>query len=352
VSTSPPSLRIAVAGAGAIGRRHVDLLRSLDDCEVVGAADPAPAAAAHLQAQGVRAFADVDRMLDETRPQGVVVATPNALHERVAVACLERGIPVLIEKPIAHDLDAARRIAAAAQRTGVAAAVGHHRRHNPLLRAAKAFVESGALGRLVAVSAVDFRRKPDAYYAQAWRREPGGGPLLINGIHDLDCLRWLCGEIETVAAITARQARGFPVEDTAAATLRFANGAIGTLAISDAVQAPWAWEIVSGEEPDYPHEREDCYLVCGTEGALAIPTLAFWRNERGGGRGDPFVRTELHFVPADPWREELRHFAQVVRGEASPVTTVDDATRTLAGAMAIHRSAATGAPVEVASLLR
>jgi predicted dehydrogenase len=340
-------VRIAVVGAGAIGRRHVEYMQGRREFAVVGAADPQPASAAYLAERGVAHYADHRALLDAVEPQGVVVATPNALHEDVAIACLERGIPVLIEKPIAHSLESAAAICAAVERTGVAALVGHHRRHNPLMRAAREFIGSGALGRLVAVAAVDFRRKPDAYYDATWRREPGGGPMLINGIHDIDCLRALCGEIDTVMAITANRARGFAVEDSAAITLRFANGAIGNLTLSDAVQAPWAWEIVSGEEEAYPHQREDCYLLTGTDGALALPTLTHWRNERGGGREDPFIRKQLFYVPANPWVEELLHFAAVVRGEAAPLLTAEDGTRTLAAALAVARSAETGRPVAI-----
>ena len=342
--------RIAVIGAGAIGRRHIEGLTRLPPFELVGSSDPAPDAEAYLRRLGVAHFTDYRRMCDSLRPDAVVIATPNALHEEVAVACLGSGMPVLIEKPIAHDLESALRICDAARRSGVAALVGHHRRHNPMLRAARGFLESGAIGQIVAVAACDLRRKPDAYYEQSWRREPGGGPILINGIHDLDCLRWLCGEIETVMAITANGARDFAVEDTAAVTLAFSSGAIGNLTISDAVQAPWAWEIASGEEPGYPHQHEDCYLIAGTEGSLAVPTLTHWRNERGGGRADPFIRTQLFYVPADPWIEELRHFARVVREGVAPMVTVEDGTQTLAAALAIARSAETRRPVAVCEM--
>lgn len=349
---APPSkrLRIAIVGAGFIGRRHVGWVRSVPDLELVGAADPFPASATWLREQSVADFADYRAMLDTVRPDGVIVATPNQLHEIVAVECLGRGLPVLIEKPIAHTVESARRICESATRTGVAVLVGHHRRHNPLIRTARDFIASGALGSVVAVAAVDLRRKPDAYYEQAWRREPGGGPLLINGIHDIDCLRFLCGEIESVMAVTAGRARGFAVEDTAAVTISFASGALGNLTISDAVQGPWAWEIASGEEHGYPHEHEDCYLVGGTSGSLAIPTLTHWRNERGGGRGDPFIRKQLFFEPADPWVEELRHFAKVIRGEEPSAITAEDGARTLAAILAIGRSAETRVPVAIASM--
>ena len=344
---SDSSLRIAVVGVGAIGRRHVDYLLGDPASKALACADPDERARDFAQSRNVPWFADHATMLDAVHPHGVIIATPTALHETVAMACVEHGLPILIEKPVADTIESAQRIAAAVSRAGVAALVGHHRRHNPLLRAAREFIAGGGIGDIVSVAALDLRRKPDAYYDMRWRREAGGGPLLINGIHDVDCLRWLCGDVEAVIALTTNRTRGFAVEDSGAVTLRFANGALGTLTISDAVQAPWAWEIASGEEPDYPHQPEDTYFICGTAGALAIPTLTHWRNARGGGRGDAFLRTRLDYAPADPWLEELRHFADVIRGRAAPVTTLDDATRTLATTLAIARSAATGRAVGV-----
>lgn len=341
---------MALAGVGSFGRRHLGYLAGLADVEIVGAADVAPASAAYLAGLGIPHFADYRAMLDALAPDGFVAALPNALHADAALAAIERSIPVLVEKPIADRLEPAARIAEASRRSGVPVLVGHHRRHNPMLKAARAFLEQGRLGRLVSIAALDLRRKPDAYYEAGWRREPGGGPLLINGIHDIDCLRWLCGEIESVHAVTSSGVRGYPVEDTAAVVLRFAGGAIGNLTLSDAVEAPWAWEIVSGEEADYPRVAEDCYLICGTGGSLSIPSLTHWRNERGGGRGDPFHRTDLFYVPADPWLEELRHFVRVVRREEAPLVTPDDAARTLAVVLAIKRSAETGRTVDIADM--
>jgi predicted dehydrogenase len=253
----------------------------------------------------------------------------------------------MVEKPVAHTIESAVAICDAARRTGVPVLVGHHRRHNPLMKAARELVASGGLGRIVAVAAYDLRRKPDAYYSASWRRTAGGGPLLINGIHDIDCLRALCGEIDSVMAVTANRTRGFEVEDTAAITFTFASGALGNLTLSDAVQAPWAWEITSGEEGEYPHVREDVYLITGTDGSLAVPTLTHWRNERGGGRADPFIRKQLFYVPADPWVEELLHFGKVARREVEPLITADDGTRTLAALLAVSRSARMQRPVAV-----
>src|SRR5207237_7798811 len=134
-----------------------------------------------------------------------------------------------------------------AERAGVALLVGHHRRYNPVIEKSRELVRSGALGKLITVVALWLIRKPDDYFEIAWRREQGGGPILINLIHDIDDLRYICGEIDSVQAMTSNAMRGFAVEDTAAITLRFFNGAIGTVTVSDAVPAPWWWEITSGE---------------------------------------------------------------------------------------------------------
>jgi predicted dehydrogenase len=349
MNASEPPVRIAVVGAGFIGRRHIEFLLGTPRLSIAAVADPF--CPPFLSELGLPYFADYRQMLDEVRPEGVVVATPNPLHEEVAIASLERGIPALVEKPIAHTIESAAAIRAAEKSTGVPVLVGHHRRHNPLMRTARAFIEQGALGKLVSVAAINLRRKPDGYYNVAWKREPGGGPLLINAIHDLDCLRALAGEIESVMAYSGNHARGFNVEDSAAIAIRFESGALGNLTLSDAVQAPWAWEVTSGEEGEYPREHEDCYLIGGTEGSLSIPTLTHVRNERGGGRADPFIRKELFYVPANPWVEELLHFAEVIRGRAKSMITADDGMRTLAAVLAVMQSAAEERPVRIAEIL-
>ncbi|MNQ88332.1 putative 4,5-dihydroxyphthalate dehydrogenase [compost metagenome] len=158
-------------------------------------------------------------------------------------------MPVLLEKPVGVHLDEVRELVAASAGSGVPVLVGHHRRHNPLISRARELVQEGCLGRLTTVTALWQLQKPDSYFDIPWRREPGAGMLLTNLIHDLDLLRHLCGEVAEVQAITSNGVRGFANEDSAAVLLRFANGALGTLSGSDAVAAPWSWELDSGENP-------------------------------------------------------------------------------------------------------
>jgi len=344
--------RIAVIGAGLIGRKHLSILKDDPAFEVAGIADPSPQAAAYARENGFRHFANTEALLGATKPDGAIVAGPNATHRETALACLARKIPIIVEKPIADTIVDALAIVAAATQANVPVLTGHHRRHNPIMIAARDFVAAGGLGKLVAVNATWLCRKPDDYFDMTWRREPGGGPVLINAIHDIDCLRMVCGEIESVQAATANSTRGFAVEDTAACVLTFANGALGTLIVSDSAATPWNWELTSRENPMYPSETENCFTIAGTTGGLAVPTLQHWSYDGGGAWTDALTRRTLNATHADPYPRQLHHFACVIRGEEKPVIDGMEGARTLAATLAIAESAKTGGPVPVATLLQ
>ncbi|HYY60182.1 MAG TPA: Gfo/Idh/MocA family oxidoreductase [Burkholderiales bacterium] len=335
-------MRIAVVGAGQFGRKHIDTVRKEPACTLAAVADPVQAADF-----GVPHYALYTEMLEREKPDGVIIATPNALHVSVGLACVARGIPMLVEKPVADTVDASRRLVDAAERARVPLLVGHHRRHNPIIEKARELVQGGALGRLAAVAALWLVQKPAEYYDVGWRREPGGGPLLINLIHDIDDLRYICGEIVEVRAITSNAVRGFAVEDSAAVTLRFANGALGTATVSDAVPAPWSWELASGENPAYPQQPENCYWFSGTEGSLALPRLELWTYGERKGWHAPLQREQLQVQAADPQARQLQHFCRVIRGEEAPRSSGADATRTLAVIAAVHEAARTGKAVQL-----
>jgi predicted dehydrogenase len=344
--------RIAVIGAGLIGRKHLSILKDDPAFEVAGVADPSAEAAAYARDHGFRHFTGTEAMLDAVKPDGAIVAGPNVTHLPAALACIARRIPLIVEKPVADTAADAMKIVNAAAQAKVPALTGHHRRHNPIMQAARDFVASGALGKLAAANGIWLHRKPDDYFNVTWRREAGGGPILINAIHDIDCLRMVVGEIETVQAASARNMRGFPVEDTAAAVLTFANGALGTFIVSDATASPWNWEATARESAITPGEIENCFTVSGTSGSLSIPQLQHWSYDKpDGGWADPLTRRTLPVRHADPYPRQLHHFARVIRGEEAPVIDVAEGTRTLAATLAITQSAKTGRPVRVADML-
>lgn len=341
---------IAVAGAGLIGRRHIAAIDATPDACLAAIADPAPASQELAAVAGVPWFATVQEMLAAGIAQGVILATPNAAHAEGAHACIAAGCPVLVEKPLTATEEEGAALVTAARARGVPILTGHHRRHNPIIEAAKHTIESGDLGRITVIHAQAWLAKPDAYFDTAWRRRPGAGPVLVNLIHDIDLLQFLCGPIAQVHAFSSNRHRGFAVEDTATITLEFASGALGTMSISDATAAPWSWEMTSRENPAYPVTDESCYRIGGTQGALSIPDLTVWSHEKAPDWWTPIQGRRLAVDLADPLIRQVAHFIDVIAGRAEPLCSGADGLSALRVARAILRSAETGETVQPAGL--
>ena len=341
-------VKLAVVGAGLAGSKHARLVHGQPECSLVGICDADPGRRSVAEDLEVPFYRDLPDLLEEQQPEGAIVATPNGTHLAVAEVCAAKGVDLLIEKPIADTLPAARRIVEVGAAAGCRVLVGHHRRHNPLIGEARSLVQGGALGRLIAASMMWTLLKPADYFQVDWRcRRPQGGPILINLIHELDILRYVCGEIRQVYAQSASMARGLEVEDTLSITLSFADGALGSIIASDAAPSPWSYEISSGENPYYFHTSQNCYHFLGSEGALAFPRMELWRyrDPSRAGWQHPLGRTRREVAPADPLVLQLKHFCRVVRGRELPLVDGADGARTLAVALAVQESIDRQAPV-------
>ena len=338
--------KIAVVGAGLIGRKHIDLVRAKAQLHAI--VDPAEAAHALAQSLGVPWFSDLNECLKDAQPDGVIVASPNGLHLAHGSICLEHSLPVLIEKPLAETVAASRRLVELVASTGTPVLVGHHRRHSPIIHAAKAVMEGNQLGRLVAVNAMFWLNKPGDYFDMTWRTEPGGGPTYINLIHDIDLLQYLCGPIVEVQAREANGVRGFAVEDTSAIILSFANGALGTVTVSDTVSAPWSWELTAAENPAYPETDQSCYMIGGTEGALSLPDLRVWSHQGTQSWWSPMTTDKIDVSKADPVAAQLDHFLNVIAGRVDPLVKAEDGLRNIEVLEAIKTAAKQGGTVRVA----
>lgn len=345
------SLSIAVVGAGLMGRRHIELVERSSECRLAAVVDPSPLARDVSQDFQVPFFQTLGDLFAAGRPDAVILATPNRLHVAQGLECIQAAVPALIEKPVAATLEDGQRLSEAVRTSKVRLLVGHHRRHNPIIAKAREIVESGILGRLVAVTGSAMFYKPEHYFAEGpWRSEPGGGPILINMVHEIDSLRALLGEITAVQALASNQTRGFPVEDTVAISLRFANGALGSFLLSDTAASAQSWEQTSRENTSFAsYEDVDCCTLAGTQGSLSIPTMRLktYRTEEDRSWWKPFETTTLAIEHADAFERQLAHFCAVLRGETDPAITVDDGLKNLTVTEAIARAAATGEVVSI-----
>jgi predicted dehydrogenase len=321
-------IAVVVIGAGAIGRAHIETIRRSQVSTLAGIAEPGVHGKEVADRLGVPWCADHADLLDCLKPDAAIIATPNATHRDVALACIVRGIPAIVEKP----------------KSGVPMLVGHHRRHNPVIRQARGIIRDGTLGRITNASVLYTFYKPPEYFDLAWRRQPGGGPILINLIHEIDLIRHLCGEIASVQALTSNATRGLEVEDTAAVLLRLVGGALVTLSLSDAAVTPWSWDLASGESPNYPPQPfpVQTHFLCGTDGSLTLPTLEHWSYKGAKSWFAPISREAVALDQADPYMEQLNHLCRVVHREEAPLITAADGMQTLRATMAVHKAAQTG----------
>jgi predicted dehydrogenase len=344
--------RIAVAGAGYIGLAHMDAAAASTAVQLSAIVDPSLNAVATAVKYGVPLYTSLAELFAKDKPDGVVLATPNQLHLPHAKECMDAGVPMLLEKPITPTVSEAEELVAYQEKTTAIILIGHHRAHSPIMAKAKEVVESGKLGKLVAVMGSALFVKPDHYFDDGpWRREIGAGPILLNMIHEVHNLRMLCGEIASVQAITSHAVRGFAVEDTVAINMRFLNGTLGTFMLSDCAASAKSWEQTSQENKAYTsYDDEDCYTVTGTHGSLSIPTMRMksYANNEDRSWWKPFDVSVVDMQRSDPIANQMEHFVKVVRGEAKPLVSSFDGMQNLKITEAIVQSAKTGQVIQTA----
>ena len=341
-------VRLGLIGMGLIGTPHMKTLKKVEECDLVAISDIEDKHRETAVRVGAKFYLNYEEMIEKEQLQGVIIATPNHLHVPMGITCARKGLHLFVEKPVAPNLNEADRLIEAAKQNKVSILVGHQRRFNPLVEKAREIVRGGGLGKLVGITLTWALLKPPPYFEGplAWRREKGGGPILINLIHEIDNLRYICGEVKQVYALVSDQVRKFPVEDTASITLRFESGALGTIFLSDCAPSLSAYEATTGETPYiYGTDSGNCYHFFGTEAALEFPQMRklFYSDPTKIGWNYPISEERIKVVRGDdPYTREFRHFCKVILGEEAPRTSGEDGKRTLEVTLAAQKSGETG----------
>ena len=239
---SGDALGFAVVGCGDIGAENAAAIAGAANARVVTCFDTAHAlAAAAAERYGAVASENLEAALSHPGIEAVVVSVPHAAHEDVSVAALERGLHVVVEKPVGHDLPSARRIADAAQQSRGLASICLPFRYEPSALAAQSLIAGDGLGEFRGSAISMLVDKPPSYWlggysgraASSWRSSraaAGGGILIMNATHLIDRVLHLTGAtVEEVSAFAARSPECGEVEDSIAVTLRYAGGAVGSI---------------------------------------------------------------------------------------------------------------------------
>ena len=249
-----PTRRVAVIGCGDISAVHFAAIAGLPDARLVAVADPdAGRLAAAAEAHGVPGFTDHLALFDELKPDVVHICTPHHTHAQLAIDALDRGINVILEKPLAHSREEGERVAAAAATGSAQIAVCFQNRYNAPIMAAHELLTGGTLGAILGASAtVNWHRSADYYLNRPWRGRwaTGGGGLLMNqAIHTIDLLQWLIGPVARVSGNASTRVLGdvIEVEDTAELVIDHVNGARSVFyaTLANVVNSPVTLEIVT-----------------------------------------------------------------------------------------------------------
>lgn len=329
IPPAEPLSRGLVVGLGSIGRRHLGNLGVL----LPGAELAVLRRPGSPPCDGARVVHSLEEAL-AFRPGFAVLANPSPLHLEPALALARAGVHLLVEKPIADSAEGVGGLVALARARGLVLMTGYNLRFTPGLRAMKAALDGGRIGRPLGFRAEvgqylpDWRPGTDPLRGVTARPELGGGAVLELS-HEFDAVRMLLGEVEQVCAWTATLGDlGLEVEDTAEALLRMACGALGSVHLDLLQRTP----------------RRQCRIF-GTGGTLAWDGLTQATRLFRAGEG----WMDLH--PGGDWDrnrmylDELAHFFHCIRTGSTPEVDGEAGLRALEIALAVKRSAREGRPV-------
>lgn len=314
--------RLVVAGAGAIGCRHLAHIVDHPDLTLAAVIDPNPAVSDLSDAPRFDSLVGADIDAD-----GIVIATPTQDHETTFAEAARRGWHALVEKPLAPDLNSIRRMIDVAEAAGVHILTGHHRRFHPKVTALKAILASGVIGQPVIASSIWSVRKPDGYFDVPWRKGRDGAPVHMNVSHEVDLLRFLFGDITRVTGLGGNPVRGAGRVESGGAVLEFASGLTATVAFADTTPSPWGFEHGTGENPNIALTGEDSLRISGTKGGVAFPSLKIWTGAKDWSEA-PEV-TEHTSGDGTPLILQLEHFARVIAGDEAPLNDARSGLATL-----------------------
>jgi UDP-N-acetyl-2-amino-2-deoxyglucuronate dehydrogenase len=345
------TLGFGVIGCGMISRFHARAIAEVRGARLIGGFDVVPGAAEKFANEfGVRAYSRLDDLLADSAVDAVIIGTPSGAHRDPAVAAARAGKHVVVEKPLEITLRRCDQIIAACAKAGVTLSTIFPSRFHDSSRLLKKAVEQGRFGRLVLGDAiVKWRRTQEYYDSGAWRGTwelDGGGALMNQAIHSVDLLLWLMGPAVEVQAQTALLAHErIAVEDVAAATVKFANGALGVIEASTAVYPGYLKRIeIHGDAGTAVMEEEDIvrwdFAKRTAADAIVADTMAL-KKSGGGGAADPAA------IGHHGHARQLRDVVKAIQKGTSPLIDGPEGRRSVELILAVYKSAETGRAVRL-----
>jgi UDP-N-acetyl-2-amino-2-deoxyglucuronate dehydrogenase len=338
------TFHVGILGGGNISETHARAAQAIDGVEIVAFCGENAERVRHLAATfGGRAYEDPQLFFDHNPMDAVIIGSPSGLHAEQGIESARRGLNVLTEKPVAVTTAQADRLIAACEKAGVKLAVFFQDRVASDVLKLKKLIDGGALGKPFLVSArVKWYRPPEYYKGSRWRGTwalDGGGALMNQGVHTIDLLLWLMGDVSRVWARAVTAINEIEVEDTLVAAVEFRSGAVGTL------------EAATSVYPGYPRRLE----VTGSEGTIILEndrlTSIDLRAPSEFTVGQATLRDERSVSPviSDPRGHRLiiEDFQKAIATGEPPLCDGNQGRRSVELVEALYESAHTGQAVNL-----
>jgi UDP-N-acetyl-2-amino-2-deoxyglucuronate dehydrogenase len=330
---------------------HARAINDIRGARIAACFDAIPAAADRFAAaNGCRAYRDLNEMLADSAVQVVTVGTPSGAHLEPAVAAARAGKHVIVEKPLEITLRRCDKIIRECERNKVKLSAIFPSRFHQSSTAMKRAVDAGRFGKLTLAEAYVKWYRSQAYYdSGAWRGTwelDGGGALMNQAIHNVDLLAWLMGPVAEIRAQVATLAHErIAVEDTAVATLQFANGALGVIEASTAVYPGYLKRLeVHGSDGSAVMEEEDVVVwdfAKKQSGDAAIKKRMAERVSTGGGASDPTA------IGHHGHMHQFQDVLAAIREDRAPAVDGHEGRRSVEIILAIYKAAETGRAIKL-----
>ena len=341
-------MNYALIGCGRISPNHLAAAQA-NNLNIVGLCDIDPYAmndkALKFKLQNVKQYSDYKQMLSEQKPDLVSICTESGKHEEIALYCIEQGIHIIIEKPIALSIEGADRIIRASEEYNVKVCACHQNRFNKSVVKIREALEQNRFGKMFYGTAhIRWHRDREYYDRASWRGtwEQDGGALMNQCIHNIDLLRWMMGnEVTEVFAYTDNLNHPYiEAEDLGLALVKFSNGSYG---------------IIEGTTVIYPKNLEETLYLFGDKGTVkagghSVNIIEEWRFSDM--LDDPEeVKATYHENPPNVYgfghTPLFADMIEAIKEDREPKVTAEDGKRAVELVLAIYKSAAEGRPVRL-----
>lgn len=329
-----------ILGSGAASKLHIDAINDIEDAVVVGFFSPDPKSSEELiQTYGIKRFESYEEMLRNEEIEIVCICTPSGLHAEQAIESMNHGKNVVVEKPLAITVEQCKKVIETSEKTGCKCAVISQMRYLGDVSKVKEIINDGKLGKMTNVGLhMRYNRTAEYYASSAWRGTwamDGGGALMNQGIHGVDLMRYLCGEVKCVKAFCKTLKHNIEVEDTALGVIEFQNGALGIIEASTAVYKGYTRKLnISGTDGSIRLEEYNMVRCDIADDSYEIPDI----KESGINSG----ASEPGGINHDGHRYQLEEMISAVRNGTPIISDAYSGMKTVELICAIYESSKTG----------